>query len=113
MDDTKRIAIVNTWKQDSLARETDLPVTKEGPSVTKIRYQYGNHLGSASLELDKDGGFVSYQEYFPFGGTSYTIGEVSSAYRFTGKELDEFTGLYYFGARYYASWLGRWTTAET
>ncbi len=55
---------------------------------------------------------MSYQEYFPFGGTSYTVGEISSAYRFTGKELDEFTGLYYFGARYYASWLGRWTTAD-
>ncbi len=58
MDDTSRIAIVNTWEQDSLARETDLPVTKGGPSVTKIRYQYGNHLGSAALELDHSGTFV-------------------------------------------------------
>jgi RHS repeat-associated protein len=33
-------------------------------------------------------------------------------YRYTGKERDEETGLYYHGARYYASWLGRWTTSD-
>ncbi|KYF86989.1 hypothetical protein BE17_19765 [Sorangium cellulosum] len=30
--------------------------------------------------------------------------------RSTGKERDEETGLYYYGARYYAAWLGRWQT---
>jgi RHS repeat-associated protein len=39
--------------------------------------------------------------------------EVSARrYRYTGKERDEETGLDYFGARYYAPWLGRWTTAD-
>jgi RHS repeat-associated protein len=33
-------------------------------------------------------------------------------YRYTGKERDEETGLYYHGARYYAPWLGRWTAAD-
>jgi RHS repeat-associated protein len=33
-------------------------------------------------------------------------------YRYTGKECDDFTGLYYYGARYYASWLGRWLTTD-
>jgi RHS repeat-associated protein len=33
-------------------------------------------------------------------------------YRFTGKERDEETGLDYFGVRYYASWLGRWTSGD-
>jgi len=33
-------------------------------------------------------------------------------YRYTGKERDEETGLYYYGARYYAAWLGRWTSAD-
>ncbi len=33
-------------------------------------------------------------------------------YRYTGKERDEETGLYYHGARYYAAWLGRWTAAD-
>jgi RHS repeat-associated protein len=30
----------------------------------------------------------------------------------TGKERDDETGLYYHGARYYAAWLGRWTSAD-
>src|SRR5439155_17757898 len=33
-------------------------------------------------------------------------------YRYTGKERDEETDLYYHGARYYASWLGRWTSLD-
>jgi len=33
-------------------------------------------------------------------------------YRYTGKERDEETGLYYNGARYLAAWLGRWTSAD-
>jgi RHS repeat-associated protein len=33
-------------------------------------------------------------------------------YRYTGKERDEESGLYYYGARYYAAWLGRWTSVD-
>jgi len=33
-------------------------------------------------------------------------------YRYTGKERDEETGFYYHGARYYAPWLGRWTSCD-
>ena len=30
-------------------------------------------------------------------------------YRYTGREQDAETGLYYVGARYYCPWLARWT----
>jgi len=33
-------------------------------------------------------------------------------YRYTGKERDGETGLYYHGARYYAAWLGRWVSCD-
>src|SRR5437764_4427938 len=33
-------------------------------------------------------------------------------YRDTGKERDEETGYYYHGARYYVSWIGRWTSSD-
>src|SRR5262249_49806587 len=33
-------------------------------------------------------------------------------YRYTGKERDEESGLSYHGARYYAPWVGRWTSCE-
>ncbi|KMQ50390.1 putative insecticidal toxin protein [Chitinispirillum alkaliphilum] len=114
MDDTSRIAIVNHWMQDDFLRETDSP---SDLNKNKIRYQYGNHLGSASLELNDTGALISYEEYFPYGGTSFTCGtsqkEVKlKEYRYTGKERDEATGLYYYGARYYAAWLGRWLSAD-
>ena len=81
-----------------------------------IRYQFGNHLGSASLELDDQAQIISYEEYTPYGSTSYQAvrsqTETPKRYRYTGKERDEESGLYYHGARYYAPWLGRWTSCD-
>lgn len=88
--------------------------TGENPAV---RYQYDNHLGSACLELYELGAIISYEEYHPFGTTSYRSGrsetEVSlKLYKYCGKEWDEETGLYYYGARYYAAWLGRFVSVD-
>lgn len=81
-----------------------------------VRYQSTNHLGSAALELDDSARILSYEEYTPYGSTSYrgvsSRTEAPNRYRYTGKEKDEESGLYYHGARYYAAWLGRWTTAD-
>lgn len=76
-----------------------------------------NHLGSASLELNEAGDIISYEEYYPYGCTSYqavdaSIHAAAKRYRYTGKERDEETGLAYHGARYYACWLGRWCSAD-
>lgn len=69
------------------------------------------------VECDETGQVISYEEYHPYGTTAYRSAkggvEVSEKrYRYTGKERDEETGLGYHGARYYALWLGRWTTAD-
>lgn len=90
--------------------------TKAG-GTSVIRYEYANHLESASLELDPNGAVVTYEEYFPYGGTSYQAGvsadDISlKRYRFCGKERDEETGFYYYGARYYPPWLGRWMQCD-
>ena len=82
-----------------------------------VRYQYDNHLGSACLELDDGANIISYEEYHPFGTTSYRSGrdktEVSfKRYKYCGKERDEQTGLYYYGARYYASWICRFISVD-
>ncbi len=107
MDDTTRVAMVDTKTVDGGSTVT--------PLVHKQRYQLGNHLGSASIELDDNANVITYEEYYPFGGTSFhsTDNSVSQKrYRYTGKEKDEETGLYYHGARYYAPWLARWTAAD-
>jgi RHS repeat-associated protein len=110
MDDKRRIALVETKTIDSKAQPDSLP------SVL-IRYQFTNHLDSSCLELDGEAAIISYEEFYPYGNTSYESVrrevEISpKRYRFTGQERDEETGLYYHGVRYYASWLGRWTAAD-
>ncbi|MBK8558018.1 MAG: hypothetical protein IPL65_20755 [Lewinellaceae bacterium] len=109
MDDTKRIAMVHFW---DVSNDSSTTVFSN-----KIHYQFGNHLGSASMELDQHGLLISYEEYFPFGGTSFTSGSSASEvklkeYRYTGKERDDATGLYYYGARYYAPWMARWLNPD-
>jgi RHS repeat-associated protein len=81
-----------------------------------VRYQHGNNIGSAILEVDGEARIISYEEYFPYGSTSYQAihsqVETPKRYRYTGKERDEENDLYYHGKRYYAPWLGRWTAAD-
>lgn len=107
MDDKRRIAMVDT------------PVIKpvSNHETQLIRFQYDNHLGSASLELDDAAQVISYEEYFPFGTTSYatidaTREVAAKRYRYTGKERDEESGLNDHGARLYAPWLCRWTKCD-
>jgi RHS repeat-associated protein len=109
MDDKQRIALVETkLVENGKAINTPAPLQ---------RYQLGNHLGSASLELDGTGGLVSYEEYSPYGSTAYQAGrsaaEVSlKRFRYTGKERDDETGFTYHGARYYMPWLGKWVSCD-
>ena len=81
-----------------------------------LRYQFANHLESASLELDDTAQIISYEEFFPFGSTAYQAvrsqTQTPKRYRFTGKERDTENGFAYHGARYYAPWLGRWTACD-
>ncbi|WP_411916336.1 RHS repeat-associated core domain-containing protein [Paenibacillus polymyxa] len=105
MDGMQRIALVETRTQGN----------DDSPEKL-IRYQFGNQLGSATLELDDEARIISYEEYHPFGSTSYQAVrswmETPKRYRYTGKERDEESGLYYHGARYYAAWLGRWMSCD-
>jgi RHS repeat-associated protein len=80
------------------------------------RYQHGNHLGSAALELDDHAGILTYEEFYPYGSTSYEAQsgqtDTPKRYRFADKERDSENDLYYCEARYYASWLGRWISPD-
>jgi RHS repeat-associated protein len=106
MDDKRLIALVDTRTQGN-----------DGSPAQSKRYQITNHLGTAFLELDEASEVVSYEEYYPYGSTSFQAGRSVAEvhlkrYRYTGKERDEETELYYHGARYYAPWIARWTAAD-
>jgi RHS repeat-associated protein len=108
MDDKQRIALVETRTLDTEGDDHAPPQL--------VRYQFGNHLGSAGLELDDQAQIISYEEYTPYGSTSYQAvrsqTETPKRYRYTGKERDEESGLYYHEARYYAPWKCRWISCD-
>jgi RHS repeat-associated protein len=109
MDDQRRIVLVET-------KTCDKGSVVFSPTPF-FRYQLNNHLGSSSMEFGDEGKIISYEEYYPYGNTSYHAVrcdmEVSlKRYRYTGKERDNETGLYYYRARYYASWLARWISCD-
>jgi RHS repeat-associated protein len=107
MDDQQRVALVETRTQG----------TDGDAAPQAIRYQLTNHLGSAALEVDEAAQIISYEEYYPYGSTSYQAGRDQKEvrlkrYRYIGVERDDETGLGYHGARYYAPWLARWTSTD-
>lgn len=111
MDDKQRISLVETLFIEGHSRRSPSQL------APVIRYQLGNHLGSAHLELDENAKVITYEEYHSYGTTAYRSGinqqEVErKRYRYTGMERDEETGLNYHGARYYAGWLGRWCSVD-
>lgn len=111
-DNAGRIAQVDTKTIDTNNRD---PLNFLNTS--NIRYQYGNHLGSATLETDANGVIISYEEYHPYGTSSYRVAKPDTdlslkRHRYCGKERDDETGFYYCGARYYAAWLCRWISSD-
>jgi RHS repeat-associated protein len=104
MDDKRRIVVVEDRTEGALAFQL-------------VRFQYNNHLGTSFLEVDAFAHIISYEEYYPFGNTSFQTGSSTAEvnlkrYRYTGKERDEESGFYYNGARYYIPWLARWASPD-
>jgi hypothetical protein len=86
MDNKQRIVLLET--QTSGAGASTTPAQ---------RYQFGNHLSSATLELDEAANVISYEQYNPYGCTVYQAGRGAAElslkrYRYTGKERDERLG---------------------
>lgn len=111
-DSHGRIAQVDTKTIDTAGADAVNPL-----NTPLIRYQHNNHQHSASIETDEDGNVISFEEYHPFGTTAYRSSRPDrdfslKRYRYCGKERDQENGLDYCHNRYYASWLGRWTSAD-
>ena len=65
-------------------------------------FYYSDHLGSTSYITDDKANITQYDAYLPYG--ELLVDEHSSSeelpYKFNGKQFDDETGLYYYGARY-------------
>jgi RHS repeat-associated protein len=96
MDDQTRVAMLRTGYDDGT------PFTK---------YILSDHLGSSNVILETDGSVYNREEYYPFGETSFgSFGK--KRYRYVGKEKDEESGLYYYGARYFQPWSCRFISVD-
>jgi RHS repeat-associated protein len=84
-----------------------------GRTTQDARYFHSDHLGSSNVITDSTGAQVGFTEFTPFGSTFRQTGAYDPKHKFTGKELDDSTGLYYYGARYYDPQLGRFISADT
>ncbi|MBA2937207.1 insecticidal toxin complex protein [Paenibacillus sp. CGMCC 1.16610] len=114
IDKEHRFVVIDTETKPRVV--LGVPMGRSSPELT-VRYQLHNYLGSASLELDDTARVISYEEYHPYGTSAYqskdaAIKAAAKRYRYTGKERDEESGLYYHGARYYMPWVVRWINCD-
>ena len=80
------------------------------------RYIFTDHQNSSTLELNETAELISWECYYPYGGTCWWAGRnrLEANYktlRYSGQERDA-TGLYYYGFRYYMPWCQRWLSAD-
>lgn len=82
-------------------------------------YFHSDHLGSSTYITDFHGFVHQHLEYFPFGDifveqhkTNNGFNPYLTPYLFNGKEMDEETGWYYYGARYLMPRESRWLSVD-
>ena len=77
-------------------------VPTDTTNTEEIFFYHSDHLGSTSYITDAKANITQFDAYLPYG--ELLVDEHTSTedmqYKFNGKELDQETGLYYYGARY-------------
>src|SRR5689334_3228043 len=84
-----------------------------GTARSSPYYYFEDELGSSRIITQANGTVCYDADLYPFGMEQYVYTNTCPQnYKFTGKERDTETGLDYFGARYYAAFLGRFVTPD-
>ena len=80
-----------------------------------FEYYHPDNLHSSSVMSDKNGGLAQHYEYGAYGTSRYTQSNTAFPVtkRYTGQALDEDTGLYFYGSRYYDPQLARFIQTDT
>ena len=83
---------------------------KEVYQTPDLYYLHGDHLGTATFVTNSHAEATQFFLNLPFGETmlEQMDGSYNNPFKFNAKELDEDTGLYYYGARYYNPRLSIW-----
>ena len=80
---------------------------------TEVSYYHKDHLNSSTVMTNNSGTKVEETAYAPYGTMRAFTGTAVTNYRYTGKEIDPETNLYYYVARYYDPMMGRFITADS
>jgi RHS repeat-associated protein len=98
-----------------LAEYTYYPGTDRPHAVRvngSVYYYLADGPGNVVGLVDTYGNLVNEYRYGPFGESEMVREAVPQPFRFTGRELDAETGLYYFRARYYDAIAGRFISED-
>lgn len=77
-----------------------------------VNYYFADHLGTARIVTNAAGTVLDDSDFYPYGGERQITSSSGNSYRFTGKERDTESGLDNFGARYYGSAIGRFSSVD-
>jgi RHS repeat-associated protein len=87
-----------------------------GQEIDQQYFYHTDHLGSAQMITNTRGTVTEHIEYTPYGELwieqRLDAGAAKTPFRFTGKELDSETGLYYYGARYLNPKTSLWLSTD-
>ena len=75
-------------------------------------YYQADGLGSITSLSNSSGANAQTYTYDSFGNLTASTGSLTNRYRYTGREFDSETGLYYYRARYYDPSAGRFVSED-
>ncbi|QTY28289.1 RHS repeat-associated core domain-containing protein [Flavobacterium sp. CS20] len=80
----------------------------------EVFYFHSDHLGSSNYVSNYDGDISQHAEYLPFGEllTDEHLNSHNTRYKYNGKEFDQETGNYYYGARYFNPKTSLWLSVD-
>jgi RHS repeat-associated protein len=87
-------------------------IARIDPGATTPKYYVSDNVGSTELVTDYLGNPLSESLFYPYGVEQVILSGDTNTYKFSGKERDPESGLDNFGARYYASNLGRFMSPD-
>jgi RHS repeat-associated protein len=95
--------------------------TEEGRAIPvgaaySYEYYLKDHLGNTRAGFKQDGSITQVQDYYAYGlimnpGNAYSSSPINN-YKYNGKEKQEETGQYDYGARFYDPVIARWTSVD-
>ncbi len=118
---TKTTDYISGIEYDNSTTTIGFIQTEEGKAVPvsggyDYTYYLGDNLGNTRVTFDTQSGAAAVQQqddYYPFGfEINHIVTSPKNEYLYNGKELQEETGLYDYGARFYDPVIGRFTTID-